>query len=74
MCRGPFLGGHLHAVICPETTWSCMMMFGHDDGIYFGRLLAFQLERSLTQFFSALQPCRHFLAKNGDGIAVFTTK
>ena len=31
-CRGPFFGGHLHALICPDTTWLCMMMFRHDDG------------------------------------------
>ena len=31
-CRGPFFGGHLHAVICPDTTGLCMMMFRHDDG------------------------------------------
>ena len=33
-CGGPSFGGHLHAVICSDTTWSCMMMFRHNDGIH----------------------------------------
>ena len=39
------------------------------------------VERSLSEeeklgavFLSTLQPCGHFLAENGDGVAVFTTK
>ena len=32
-CGGPSFGGHHHAVICIETTWSGMMLLRRDDGI-----------------------------------------